>query len=297
MVGWIMLVLTLSAMSQAPQKFNYQSVVRDGDGNTIANQNVGIRISILQGSIEGPAVYTEAHSATTNAFGLVTLEIESGTVESGDLSSIDWGVNEYFLKVELDPTGGTSYQDMGTTQLLSVPYALYAHAIDTPMNKLGIVENSLSNPDEALFEVKTKEGETVFAVYNEGVRVYVREDAGKGTKGGFAIGGFIPSKGMTNEYMRVTPDSVRIYIDDTEANEAKAGFAVGQFNAAIGYESGLNINAGSSNAFLGYQSGYQNNTGTGNLFLGYQTGFTNTDGNYNSFLGYPGRLFQCIWCI
>ncbi|MBC7864734.1 MAG: hypothetical protein IAF38_17305 [Bacteroidia bacterium] len=116
----------LQILAQAPQTFKYQAVARDNAGNTLNTQSVSFRISILQGSTGGPSVYTETHAATTNQFGLVTLNIGNGVVVSGTFSSITWATNTYFIKTELDPLGGTAYQVMGTTQLVSVPYALYA---------------------------------------------------------------------------------------------------------------------------------------------------------------------------
>jgi len=109
---------------------------------------------------------------------------------------------------------------MGTTQLLSVPYSLLAGAIEQPAKKIYIVGDSVPD-DEALFEVKNKDDQTVFAVYSGGVRVYIEDEAGKGTKGGFAVGGFTPNKGITNDYLVVTPDSVRILIDVSNTKGTK----------------------------------------------------------------------------
>ena len=122
-------VLTLIA--QAPGSFSYQAVVRNASGNPIVSQNVAYRFSILEGTINGSAVYTEKHSVTTNQFGMVTLAIGNGTDKTGSFSAINWGVNLYFLKVEIDPAGGTAYLNMGTTQLLSVPYALHAKTAES----------------------------------------------------------------------------------------------------------------------------------------------------------------------
>ena len=128
----ILITLTLffsviaASFAQAPQKFSYQAVVRDASNNLIANQPVGVQISILQGSAAGEAVYVETQNATTNANGLMTLEIGGGTMLSSDFATIDWGDGPYFLKTETDPNGGTNYTIEGTQQLLSVPYALYA---------------------------------------------------------------------------------------------------------------------------------------------------------------------------
>ena len=286
--------------SQVPLGFNYQAVVRDAQG-VIINQDVSLRISILKGIESGPSVYVETHQETTNSFGLITLEIGNGTMISGDLPAIDWSEDSYFIKIELDADGGTNYQFMGTSKLLSVPYALNAGSV-TSLKSLNIMEQIGHGVDSALFEVKNLDGNTVFAVYNEGVRVYVNDDPAKGLKGGFAVGGFNSSKGITNEYLRVTPDSVRVYIDETIAKGLKGGFAVGGFNPGkagsdnimhltpdnyfIGHQSGSSITTGLYNSFFGYQSGLLNDIGNRNVFIGYKTGYSNIDGENNIFLGF-----------
>jgi hypothetical protein len=122
----IIALIGILAIAQTPESFNYQVIVRDGSLNPLTNQDVSFRMSILKGSISGTAEYTELHSATTNGIGLVNLIIGNGTGKTGDLTTIDWGADKYFLKVEIDPAGEVSYTEMGTTQLLSVPYALHA---------------------------------------------------------------------------------------------------------------------------------------------------------------------------
>ena len=112
--------------AQAPQKMSYQAVIRDGANALVANQTVGMQVSILQGSASGTAVYVETHSAATNTNGLVSIEIGGGTVTVGSFAAIDWANGPYFIKTETDPAGGTNYTITGTTQLLSVPYAMYA---------------------------------------------------------------------------------------------------------------------------------------------------------------------------
>jgi hypothetical protein len=116
----------LSTFAQAPQKMTYQSVIRNTSDALITNSSVGIQISILQGSVTGTAVYIERHTPTTNINGLATLEIGAGTVVAGSFNGIDWSNGPYFIKTETDPNGGTTYSISGTSQLLSVPYALYA---------------------------------------------------------------------------------------------------------------------------------------------------------------------------
>ncbi|MDQ6529068.1 hypothetical protein [Flavobacterium sp. LHD-85] len=112
--------------AQAPQKMNYQSVIRKTDGTLLANTLVGIKTSILLGSATGTASYVETQTTTTNANGLATIEIGGGTPVTGTFSGIDWGAGSHFVKTEIDPAGGTNYTISGTSQLLSVPYALYA---------------------------------------------------------------------------------------------------------------------------------------------------------------------------
>ena len=118
--------ICMLSMAQAPQALNYQSVVRNSSGTPIANQAVGFQINILQGSPTGNTVYTETHNVTTNQFGLATFLIGQG-ITTGNFSSINWGAGPFYTQVLMDATGGTNYQSMGAaTELVSVPYALYA---------------------------------------------------------------------------------------------------------------------------------------------------------------------------
>ncbi len=122
----VLIFLCIAANSQAPGSFNYQVVVRDASYNPLVNQDVSFRITILKTSEGGTQSYRELHSTTTNGIGLVNLTIGNGTGKEGDLAAIDWAADKYYLKVEVDPSGEASYTFMGTTQLLSVPYALHA---------------------------------------------------------------------------------------------------------------------------------------------------------------------------
>jgi len=114
------------SFSQAPEGINYQALVRDNDGNPLSNTSVGIKISIYQGSVSGSIVFEEEFSPNTNQFGLVNLVIGQGALISGDFASIDWGLGPYFVEVSADESGGTNYELLGTQELMSVPYALYA---------------------------------------------------------------------------------------------------------------------------------------------------------------------------
>jgi hypothetical protein len=118
-------LLSVCVFAQVPQKMSYQAVIRNSSDQLITNHAVGMQISILQGSLSGTAVYVETQTPTTNANGLVSIEIGGGA----GFDAINWANNIYFIKTETDPTGGTSYTITGTSQLLSVPYALYAKTV------------------------------------------------------------------------------------------------------------------------------------------------------------------------
>lgn len=125
-IGFVMAFM--AAQAQAPSKFNYQGIARSGSGQPIAAQAIALRLSVLDGSATGTAVYVERQTATTNAYGLYNVAIGGGTPVTGTLAGVNWASGNKYIKVELDPAGGTAYSDIGTTQLLSVPYAMYAAA-------------------------------------------------------------------------------------------------------------------------------------------------------------------------
>lgn len=128
------LLICSSLWAQSPEKMSYQAVIRNSSNALITNTTVGMQISILQGSISGTAAYVETQTPTTNANGLVSIEIGGGTVVHGNFATINWANEPYFVKTETDPdgaTGGISYTITGTSQLLSVPYALHAKTAET----------------------------------------------------------------------------------------------------------------------------------------------------------------------
>ncbi len=125
----VTMLLMGSVFAQAPESMSYQAVIRDNSNTLLNNKRVGIRISILQGTINGTpsttAVYTETQNPTTNANGLVSMQIGTGTT-TNTFSAINWSAGSYFIQTETDPSGGNSYSITGVSQLMSVPYALYA---------------------------------------------------------------------------------------------------------------------------------------------------------------------------
>ena len=127
------------AVAQVPQGVGYQGVATDANGIELVNQSISIRASVLSGSATGNIEWEETHATTTDTFGLFTLTIGQGTSTTNgvqtNFADISWGTNTHFLKIEMDVTGGTNYSFMGTNQMMSVPYALYAEnaGIDSTM--------------------------------------------------------------------------------------------------------------------------------------------------------------------
>ncbi len=141
----ILLATSVVLFAQTPETFQYQAVVRDNSGNVLENKEVSFRISVLKGSTDGNALYSEEHQVTTNNFGLVNLQIGGGSQLSGDFSAIEWEDDTYFLKVELDEQGGSDYSVMGTSPLLSVPYAMHAQTVTDKDDADADPENEIQN--------------------------------------------------------------------------------------------------------------------------------------------------------
>ncbi len=236
--------------AQTPQAFQYQAVVRDALGNAVPNHAVSLRISIISGSVSGPVVYSETHSTSTNPYGVVIVSIGNGVPVSGTFNTISWGNDLYFVQVEADPNGGSTYLNMGTTQLLSVPYALFAQnaanagdtlwkltgnnihnlnsgnvgvGINNPLGKMVIQGDAAASPSDPLFEIKDRTGASVMIVWEDSVQFFINDALVSSNRGGFAVSGRNNSKTITNDYLKVTPDSTRIYLKE---NTNKSGFAV-----------------------------------------------------------------------
>ena len=135
----VAILLSATSFAQVPEKMSYQAVVRDAAGELVSDQSVGMRISILQTTTTGTAVYVETHTPSSNINGLVSIEIGTGST-SDDFSTIDWSADLYFIKSEIDLTGSDSYSITGTSQLMSVPYALHAkvaESVSSPVYSIG----------------------------------------------------------------------------------------------------------------------------------------------------------------
>lgn len=223
------------ALCQTPQGFTYQALAVNGSGEPIRNQALPVRITIQSDTLGGTIFWYEEHAGvTTNATGIFSLIVGKGSKISGTANTftdIDWAVTPKYIKAEIN--NGT-WLNMGSSRLWSIPYAMTAGDLTGSLKKLEVAGTATAM-DEALFEVKNKNGQTVFAVYNEGVRIYVGDGSSKAVKGGFAIGSFDESKADTLNLLVVNKDSVRVYIYDDPLNKAvKGGFGIGGFDESKG---------------------------------------------------------------
>jgi hypothetical protein len=234
--------------SQVPQMLKYQAVLRDVSGNPLVSINKNIIVDILQGSTSGINVFSETQNVSTNELGIVNLDI--GSVNSAGFVTIDWSKGPYFLKVMVDG------QVMGTSQLLSVPFALYADKTGRS-DKLEVNESPTLSADSALFIVRDKLGQPVFAVYETGVQItYDVNPLTKGARGGFTVGGRTTSKGSLLNIMNVTTDSVRIYVDTASFKGARGGFTVGGRTQSKGLPGDIfSVYTAQSNGSFGINSG------------------------------------------
>ena len=164
-------ITTLSLFAQAPRKISYQAVIRDSGNQLVINTEIGMRISILQGSVFGASVYIETLTPETNANGLVTIEIgrEDATVVTGDFPQINWSDGPYFIKTETDPSGGTTYTITGTSQLLSVPYALHSGTAEILTGE--ITESQISDLQDYL----TEETDPLFGAWDKSEGIAITE--------------------------------------------------------------------------------------------------------------------------
>jgi hypothetical protein len=122
--------VTLTTFAQTPEKMSYQAIIRATDNSLVVNSTISVKIIVHQGAVNGTNVYEETHTATTNNNGLVSLEIGTGRVTNGSFSAIAWEQGPYFIETQVDVAGGSNYNIIGISQLLSVPYALHAKTAD-----------------------------------------------------------------------------------------------------------------------------------------------------------------------
>ena len=315
----IAIIFATSLWAQCPQKMSYQAIVRDTKGDLIRNQEIGMQISILQGTIYGASVYVEEHIPTSNTNGLISIEIGGGTVLNGAFANIDWADENYFLEIQIDLNGGTDYTITSTDQFISVPYALHAVTAEKLVNGGDIEELDPIFTDSEAYKVNsgditnlrnlsgTNTGDqnlsgyamianvlslnnttsfTPDTDYEPATKKYVDDNLGEIT------GTYISDiDGDTKIQLEEADDEDIIRIDI--AGEEKWKFIGSRLEPVatgnsvfIGEGAGLNDDlSDNSNTFLGHRAGYANISGATNTFVGMQAGYANTSGNSNVFVG------------
>lgn len=293
---FLLIMVCYTGKSQVPQGFNYQAIATDATNHPIANQTFLVKITLQTTQAGGTTIWEEQQSVSTNQSGLFSMVIGTGTRLAGTTSAfnlITWTDQAVYLKTTIQYPGST-WTVMGAAQVWSVPFSLVAEKANsvTSGSKLSVVSDDDAATD-ALFEVKRKDGQIVFAVYPDAVNVNVPNSTAKGSKGGFAIGGFGGTKAEPQDYFRVTPDSVRIYIDQTATGKgSKGGFAIGGYGAAKGGTNSRFFNlSGSSELLLNGGSAQVLWYPLKNAFLAGNVRIISPDsvGDYSTSLGYWSR--------
>lgn len=297
------LIINYQSFAQAPKLMNYQGVARDASGKTLTDQRISIKISILSADNINTPVYAEEQQVTTNAFGLFAVKIGEGVALSGSMANIDWGSADHFISTELDVENNGHYVFMGTSQLLSVPYAFYAE-------KAGKADD-LSNPDQYRnLDLVGTGGQSIrhngadwvasSLLYNNGNNIGINTtspDALLDVNGTLnltdgneiTIGGFRALTLDASKNLKLSHQAGNSLTTGTGNNfvgwQAGKATTTGSTNIMIGYRAGTANTIGSNNSMIGNLAGYNNLNGNNNIFYGYRAGYSNTSGSNNFFSG------------
>lgn len=263
MLALVVLLTGMASRAQVPQRIAYQAVIRNASGAVIANEQVQVQVKFRKSNANGEVMYSENHTVTTTPQGLVSLQLGTGTVVSGNFSGIPWNEN-IFLEVLVKRSSDTNFTSMGTSQIVSVPYAFMANRAESaqtaqngissfgnpsntvvstgaawvPTARVSIKDSTViispkpgHDPEKPIFAVTNSQGQVVMAVYESGVRFYVEESSTKGAKGGFAVGGLTGGKAPAPTYFQLEPGYAQ-FLFDQNTKGAKGGFAVGGLTGA-----------------------------------------------------------------
>lgn len=272
------------AGAQAPPKMSYQAVIRDASGALVKSSAVGVKFSILKGSITGTPVYEETQTITTNTNGLISAVIGDGAIVIGTMIAIDWSSGPYFIKTETDPTGGSGYTISSTTQLLSVPYALYAEksgysiivdtliVLDTVFNTCwGLKGNVGINPDSNF--IGTKDDKDI---------VFKRNNINAG---------FISVNNIAFGQNTMKPNH-SVYYNVAFGTNTLTSNTTGGENTAIGHNVLLKNTVGAGNTAIGRAALSSNVSGGGNVAIGYWSLLNNTTGSSNTACGTSSLVYN-----
>jgi len=229
--------LIKASHGQVPQSFNYQAVARDASGSVLINQAVSFRISLLQGSTAGASVYTETHTVTTNLLGLVNFAIGAGIVVSGNFANINWANGPYFVQIELDVSNSGSYLVMGTSQLLSVPYAQYAEKSGNPTIYAGSGIQLQNDSIVNIGDLSSQNEIQILSILNDSLKL-------SQTNGGIPLNNFssqIPSGGYLETNSSIAPSGYS-FTGKIEAENCKQLIKLNTF-VDTSFQDTLNFNS------------------------------------------------------
>jgi len=308
--------------AQAPQKMTYQAVVRNSSNALVQNTTIGMKVTLLQGSITGTVVYVETHTALTNDNGLLNIEIGGGAVVSGTYQNgIYWDGGPYFLKTEIDPLGGTNYTITATSELLSVPYSNYSHVSGIALNSwrllgiAGTVDNThfIGTTDNIPFNIRVNNQKAgridhlqgnSFWGYLAGSNTTGGENTANGTSALFSnTGGYNNTANGANAlfsnttgYYNVANGSMALFSNTTGYENTATGLnallynTTGGNNTANGSRALGNNTTGNHNTANGDFALHNNTTGNYNTANGNRALLNNTTGHYNTALGYQADV-------
>ena len=281
-----LLALQTALVAQVPQTFNYQGIARDAGGNVLPARKIGVELSVLDGGPTGTVVYTETFTDTTNAFGLFSMAVGGGTVVSGSFAGINWATGNKYLQTSIDLSGGTSYSLSGTTQLLSVPYALYAQKAVVGVSSGSWSLHGNAGTADTTFIGTTDNSALLFKTGNPPALSGMIDPSADNTFLGYLSGSSIFGTNPTPLGSANTGIGNNALRDNTSGTSncalgtfALGGNSIGWGNEAIGYGALQGNNTGNFNVALG-GGGPSPNLGYIPLTLS-----TNVTGNFNTAIG------------
>ena len=278
----ILLFIGVAASAQSPDKMSYQAVIRDANGAILKNQNVTIQFTVIQPSTPGTPVYQEFHRPTTNTSGLVSIYIGTGTVSSGNFSTVDWSSGPYFLQTEIDPTGGFNYVISSTMELVSVPYALHANVADSLIGGV--------NETDPVFNGSISKGigATDTAYWNGKLDGYTETDPVYDA----SIAKGITARDTVYWNSKLDSSSIKNFVDLTTAQTVAGAKTFSSDLIVNGMTVGKGGGAIASNTAIGDSALYSNTTGIRNTSNGFAALYSNTTGNYNTAIGTQSLLYN-----
>ena len=275
----VLLTYSISFSQGVPQKMNYQAVARTADGSVIKNQEIALQIAIKSIDNMDRPVYAEQHVVKTNKLGLFNVKIGGGEVIEGTFADIDWGSASHYVSMYLDVDNVGNFVEMGTSQLLTVPYAFYAERSGNSSSDNGrddpndwTINGNAGTDDGANFLGTTDSQDLVFKTNNtENARFTTAGDLDLADDSRILVNG--------DNLMNVLGTS------NLHIGRAAGQSSSGSYNVLVGEEAGIVVSSGSYNMVLGYKAGSSLSTGSRNVLIGYGSGLNSTTGRDNTYIG------------